>query len=112
MNTFRRIGLVPKLVLTWAASMALMAGIMMTLIFDLSNGKSLLAAHLRAILAPCVFKDSLGCKSDALSIGPASPEHATCGVWTGKVAALANVTHERVRDIADERKTGLGSRSP
>jgi hypothetical protein len=91
--------------------MALTAGIMMALIFDVWDGTSSEAAHLRAITAPCVLEDSLGRNADAVSIGPASPERAPRVVWTGEGAAVANATLDRVRDVADERKTGRGSRS-
>jgi hypothetical protein len=84
-----------------AASMALMVGIMMAVIFDMSDRKSLEAAHLRAITVLRVMEDSLGRNSEALSIGPASLGHPTRIVWTGERAALANTTLDRVRDVAD-----------
>jgi hypothetical protein len=111
MNPFHRISLMQKLAPMSAASVALMAGIITAVIFDVPVGTSLEAAHLREITAPCVREDSPWRNADAVSIGPASPERAPRVVWTGEGAAVANATLDRVRDVADERKTGRGSRS-
>jgi methyl-accepting chemotaxis protein len=88
MKLLRRIGLVPKLAIITGLSMALMAGIMIFVISDVTYEKVRAGAHLRAETALRVFEDSLVRDNESISAGEPRPGHITAMTWSGAPLAI------------------------
>jgi len=100
MNPFRGIGLVPKLALISAVSMALLVSIMMVAIVDMSYRKATDDAELRATTALRVLGDNLSHISAGFSMEPLSSGQVTGIVRTDDGTEIPPETLDRVGNVA------------